>query len=180
MNGLITEQTYATTLDLPINLPSTQLKQGDWLTVASVVISAPMQLVYTALTLQMTGTTINSVLDVAQSNKINPSLDLAFLGVFLNFDDTTHPANQTALDVLIIRDAQMLALDCVPVTATQGQLISTRTAAPLTFETPGVYSWVIANNMKPSTDANPAIPVSTSIDFNLCATGTVRLQLAPL
>jgi len=41
----------------------------------------------------------------------------------------------------------------------------------------GVYSWILTNNMQPSTDTTPVIPPSTSIDFRVAVTGCVRMEL---
>ena len=176
---LITEAQFDNNLDLPVALPSTEVKQGDWLTIATVLLEAPAVLTYQFATLQMLGTSIPSVLSIDASNKINPSLDLAFLGLYLNFDDTTHPANQSALDTLVVRDAGTQSQVCLSTLASQGQFVVNRTAAAIVVSAPGVYSWVIGNNMQASTEASPGVPPSTSIDFNLAATGSFRLTLVP-
>lgn len=177
--SLITDNTLAQTIDLPVALAATEVKQGDWLTIASFVITAPMRLRYKFMTFQMLGASITNLSDIGNANKINDSQDLATIGLYLNFDHTTHPALQNAIDLVQIRNAYDLAATCIPVSQIQGQFITVRTAPEIVATTAGVYTFVIGNNMKENSDPNGPIPQSTSIDFNLCVTGAVRIELLP-
>ena len=171
--ALLTENTLSNTLDIPVNLPATEVQMGDWLIVSSINLVAPMQLTYQFMTLQMLASSV-STQSIVQANMIVPSLDYAFIGLYVNYS-SGHPANSPALDILRIRQNPTVASNCVPIPDTLGQFISVRSSPTLTFKTPGVYSFIVANNMQPS--AQSTIPTSTSIDFQLVATGQIRLAL---
>jgi hypothetical protein len=172
--AFLTENTLSKTLDLPINLPSTELKMGDWLIVSTIKLVYPMRLSYRFMTLQMLSSSVTTS-DIVAANKVSPSLDLAFMGIYLNYS-SGHPGTQPALDVVKIRESQSAAIDCVPVNELSGQFITVRTEPLVEYSSPGVYTFIIANNMQASTDST--IPTTTSIDFRLCATGQIRLELS--
>jgi len=171
--AFLTEAKVAKTLDIPVNLPATEVKQGDWLIVATIKISSPMKLTYQFMTLQMLSSSVDTSLIVA-GNKVSPSLDLAFIGLYRNYL-SGHPGTQPALDVVKIRETDNSQLDCIPITDISGQFITVRFAPLVTYATAGVYSFIVANNMQSS--ATSTIPLTTSIDFKLCATGQIRLEL---
>lgn len=171
--AFLTENKVAKTLDIPVSLPAAELKQGDWLVVASIKLKEPMKLTFWYLTFQMLASSVDTR-DIGESNKISPALDLAFLGLYRDYT-SGHPSNTPALDVVRIRENISVSGDCLPVTDTLGQFITVRSSPVLTFTTPGVYSFIVANNMQPS--ASSAIATTTSIDFQLCATGQIRLEL---
>jgi len=172
--AFLTENTLSKTLDLPINLPSTELKMGDWLVVATIKLVYPMRLSYRFMTLQMLSSSVDTT-TIVTANKISPSLDLAFLGLYLNYS-SGHPGTQAALDVIKIRESESASVDCVPVNEISGQFITVRTEPLVQYTTPGIYSFILANNMQASTEST--IPTTTSIDFRLLATGQVRLELS--
>jgi hypothetical protein len=172
--SFLTENTLAKTLDLPINLAATELKMGDWLIVSTIKLVLPMKLSYRFMTLQMLSSTVDTTL-IVPGNKISPSLDFAFIGLYLNYS-SGHPGTQPALDVVKIRENPSAAVDCVPVNQVSGQFITVRTDPLVQFTTPGIYTFILANNMQASTDST--IPSTTSIDFRLSATGQVRLELS--
>lgn len=171
--AFLTESKVAKTLDVPVNLPSTTLAQGDWLVVAAIKLVSPMKLTYQFMTLQMLSSTVDTTL-IESVNKVSPSLDLAFIGLYINYT-SGHPGLQPALDVVKIRETDNSQLDCVPVADVSGQFITSRTSPLVTYTTPGIYSFIVANNMQSS--ATSSIPITTSIDFQLCATGQIRLEL---
>jgi hypothetical protein len=172
--AFITENSLAKTLDIPINLPSTELKMGDWLIVATIKLVYPMKLKYRFMTLQMLSSNV-ATSDILTVNKISPSLDLAFIGLYLNYS-SGHPGTQPALDVVKIRENESANVDCIPVNELSGQFITVRKEPLVEYTTPGVYTFIIANNMQASTEST--IPTTTSIDFRLVATGQVRLELS--
>ena len=145
---------------------------GDWLVVATIKLVAPMKLTYKFMTLQMLSSSV-PVQDIVDANKIVPALDLAFIGLYVNYS-SGHPSQSPALDIVRIRE-NVSSVDCIPVTDSLGQFITVRSGSVLTFTTPGVYSFIVANNMQPSSQS--VIPTSTSIDFQLSATGQIRLEL---
>lgn len=171
--AFLTESKVSKTLDIPVNLPATELKQGDWLVVASIKIKEPMKLSFWYLTFQMLSSSVDTR-DIDETNKISPALDLAFLGLYRDYT-SGHPSDTPALDVVRIRETISVSGDCIPVTDTLGQFITVRSSPVLEFTTPGVYSFIVANNMQPSSAS--VIPTTTSIDFQLCATGQIRLEL---
>lgn len=172
--AFLTENSLAKTLDIPINLATTELKMGDWLTIAAIKLVYPMRLKYRFMTLQMLSSNVDTSL-IVTANKLSPSLDLAFVGLYLDYT-SGHPGTQPALDVVKIRENASLAVDCIPVNELAGQFITVRTEPLVEYATPGVYSFIVANNMQASTDST--IPTTTSIDFRLCATGQIRLELS--
>ncbi|MGV0949076.1 MAG: hypothetical protein ACOYB3_00080 [Azonexus sp.] len=171
--ALLTENKVSKTLDIPVNLPATELKMGDWLVVASIKLKEPMKLTYWYLTFQMIASSVDTR-DIIDDNKISPALDLAFLGLYRDYT-SGHPSDTPALDVVRIRENISVSGDCIPVTDLLGQFITVRSSPVLAFTTPGVYSFIVANNMKSS--ASSAIATTTSIDFQLCVTGQIRLEL---
>ena len=171
--ALLTEQKVARTLDIPVSLPATELKMGDWLVVASIKVKEPMRLTYWYLTFQMLASSVDTR-DIIEANKISPALDLAFIGLYRDYT-SGHPSATPALDVVRIRESGASTLDCIPITDTLGQFITVRSSPVLTFTTPGIYSFIVANNMQASSAS--AIPTTTSIDFQLSVTGQIRLEL---
>lgn len=171
--ALLTESKVSKTLDIPVNLPMTELKMGDWIVVASIKLKEPMKLTYWYLTLQMLSSTVNTN-DIVDANKISPALDFAFLGLYRDYT-SGHPSDTPALDVVRIRESISSSGDCIPISDTLGRFITVRSSPVLTFTTPGVYSFILANNMQASSSST--IPTTTSIDFTMCVTGQIRLEL---
>lgn len=156
----ITENQLSNMMDVPVALPATDLRMGDWVVVSTVKVVAPMRLTYRMANLNVMLATVDTAL-VTNGNKIYGNLGLAYLALRLNYS-TGSPGAAGGLDVLV---ANVLG-------------ITSRDASTSVVVTvPGIYSWIVANNMQPSTDTVPLIPTSTSIDFRLAVTGTVRLDL---
>lgn len=156
----ITENQLSNMMDVPVALPATDLRMGDWVVVSTVKVVAPMRLTYRMANLNVMLATVDTAL-VTNGNKIYGNLGLAYLTLRLNYS-TGSPGAAGGLDVLV---ANVLG-------------ITSRDASTSVVVTvPGIYSWIVANNMQPSTDTAPLIPTSTSIDFRLAVTGTVRLDL---
>ena len=154
----LTEQQLSNTIDLPVSLPATDLMTGDWLVLGTVNIVAPMQLTYRFASVQL----ISSTVDVSQidvTNQIYGNLGLVFLTLQPNYVNGS-PGAAGALDALV---APALGI------------YERNSAAPVTITTPGSYSWIIANNMQPSSTS--VIPASTPINFRVLVTGSVRLEL---
>lgn len=171
--ALLTENKVSKTLDIPVNLPTTELKMGDWLVIASIKIAEPMRLSFWYLTFQMLASSVDTR-DIDESNMISPALDLAFIGLYRDYT-SGHPSATPALEAIRIRESISVNGDCIPITDTLGQFITVRSSPVLQFTTPGVYSFIVANNMQASSTS--AIATTTSIDFQLCATGQIRLEL---
>lgn len=155
--GYLTENKLKGTIDLPIALPATTIKQGDWVVVATVKLVAPQRLSLRSLTLQLLEANVD-VADIATANKVVPNLGLLYVVLRKDYTSGT-PGGSGALDYL--------ALDDVGVT--------TRSTVPVLLTAPGSYSLICANNMQAVTGVT--IPTSTSIDFKALVTGQFRLEL---
>jgi len=157
----LTEARLDSVMDIPISLPSTTLQQGDWLVVGSIQILAPMTLTYRFANLDL----INSTVDATQIRSVNQifgNLGLVYLSLWLNYSSGSSPGAAGALDVLIAPTLGTFQRDLTKV---------------VTLNTPGVYSWLIANNCQPSSDPSSLLDPSLSIDFTVTITGQVRLDL---
>jgi hypothetical protein len=155
----LTEHKLASIMDLPVSLSSTEIRQGDWLLIATVKIVQPMALIVRYLNIQLLSSNID-VARVSNSNKIYGNLGLAYVALRLNYTGGS-PGLPGATETLVATDLGITARD-----------VST----PLIISVPGTYSWVVANNM--AADTSSLIPASTSIDFKLSVTGQVRLDLS--
>jgi hypothetical protein len=98
---------------------------------------------------------------ITAGNKIYGNLGLAYLTLRKDYTSGS-PGAAGGLDVLVSDGLG---------------IVSRNPVVSVVITAAGVYSWIIASNMQPSTDTVPLIPVSTSIDFRLAVTGTVRLEL---
>jgi len=156
----LTESQLRNVMDIPIALPSTDLHMGDWVMLAAVKISVPMRLTYRVCNLQLSACTVDTAL-ITAGNKIYGNLGLAYLTLRKDYTSGS-PGAAGGLDVLIS--------NALGITSRNPDNIVELTTA-------GVYSWIIASNMQPSTDTVPLIPVSTSINFRLAVNGTARLEL---
>lgn len=156
----ITENQLSNVMDIPIALSATDLRMGDWIVVATVKIVAPMRLTYKFANLQLLASTVIST-DITNGNKIYGNLGFCYLALRLNYSSGS-PGVAGGLDALV---------------ASSLGVTSRSTSTSVVVTDAGVYSWIIANNLQPSTDTTPIIPVSTSIDFRVAVTGTVRLEL---
>jgi hypothetical protein len=153
----LTEAKLKNVVDLPIALPDTLLKQGDWLVVATVKLYAPQRLSMRAMTLQLLDCTVDTS-SIGTVNRIVPNLGLVY--VVLRKDYTSGiPGLSGALDYLFLEDIGVVS----------------RTAVPSVMTDPGNYSVLVANNMQAS-DASD-VPTSTSIDLKALVTGQFRLEL---
>jgi hypothetical protein len=156
----LTENKLGTTLDIPISLASTDVRMGDWLVVASVKIVTPMRLTYSVANIQLQQCTVDTTL-ITSGNKIFGNLGFVYLTMRKDYT-SGNPGSAGGLDALV---------------GTSLSFFSRDVTSPVIVTDPGIYSWIMASNMQPSTDASPLISPSTSIDFRVLATGTVRLEL---
>jgi hypothetical protein len=159
----LTENQLSNTMHIPIALPATNLIMGNWITLASLVISAPMQLTYRFGSVQLFSSSVDTSL-ITSSNLAYGNLGFAYLALRQNYVSGP-PGAAGGLDAVI---APLLGVYSRDITV------------PVIITTPGTYSWIIANNMQPSADSPPLIDPSISIDFQLAVTGTVRLELDTL
>lgn len=156
----ITESMLSNVLDIPIALPATDLRMGDWVAVGAVKIVAPMRLTYKLSTLQVFESTVDTSL-ITSGNKIYGNLGFVYLALRRNYS-TGSPGAAGGLDVLA---------------ATSMGVFSRVLTNVVVAVTPGTYSWIVASNMQPSTDTTPLIPATTSIDFRVAVTGVARIEM---
>jgi len=156
----LTENMLSNVVDIPITLYSTDLRMGDWVVLATTKIVTPMRLTYKVASLSLSASTVNPI-DITNGNKVYGNLGLVYIAMRLNYT-SGNPGEAGGLDSLVATGLGTFSRDpSVVVTVTE----------------PGVYSWIITNNMQPSTDVSPIIPISTSIDFRVTANGVARIEL---
>ena len=156
----LTENQLGNVMDLPVALSATDLRMGDWVVIAAVKVVTPVQLTYKLANLTVSAATVNTA-DITAGNKIYGNLGLVYLTLRKDYTSGS-PGVAGGYDVLVATDLGIYSRD---------------TSLGVIITAPGVYSWIVASNMQASTDAVPVIPTSTSIDFRVAVTGTVRLQL---
>lgn len=156
----ITENQLSNILDIPVALATTNLRMGDWLVIASVRLVAPMRLTYRWSSLTLFSATVD-IEDISNGNKIYGNLGLVYLTLRKDYI-SGNPGAAGGLDALV-------GLDLTTV--------NRNPASPVIVTAPGVYSWIVANNMQASTDTAPVIPASTSVDFRVTINGAARLEL---
>lgn len=154
----LTERKFSNTLDVPVNLPSTEIKMGDWVVIATIKLVAPARLTYRMMNLNLIGSTFN-VSNLIAANRIVPNFGLCYIGLFFNYI-SGDPSGIPALDVLYAT----------------GSGVIYRIASPIVTAQEGTYSWIAANNVQIS-DQNPLLTTSSSVDFTLSCVGQARIEL---
>ena len=155
--SFLTEAKLSNVVDLPLALPATEIKQGDWLLVATIRVVSPMKLTYRYANLKLIAASVDTG-DIQASNKVSGSLGLAYLTVRRNYAGES-PDAAGALDTIIINDIGLSERDYT---------------SSVEFTTAGDYSWIVANNMQAADGVT--IPASTEINFTVSVSGSVRLS----
>lgn len=155
--GYVTTSKLTNILDLPVQIPTTEIKMGDWVVIGSVKISTPARLRFRFLNLQLHAANV-AMGDISASNKVLGNLGFAYVALRRDYS-AGNPGAAGALEVLSIS-----AID-----------LAERSSVETIYSTPGRYSWIVANNMQPSSTS--VIPTSTEINFKISVTGQVRLEL---
>lgn len=158
--GYITDSRLANIIDVPVALPATEIKQGDWLVIATVKIATPQQLRFRFLNFQMHSSNV-TISDITASNKVLGNLGYAYVALRRDYQSGS-PGAAGALEILSISAVGL----------------AERANVETIYATPGSYSWLVANNMQPSNTSG--VPTSTEINFILSVTGQVRLELDSL
>lgn len=153
----LTENQLAATLDIPIALPSTELRQGDWLVIATTKVVTPMRLRFRYLSLSLLSCTVNTSL-ISNSNRIYGNLGFVYIALRKDYSGES-PGSADAQDI-------------VSVTALGTY---NRPDTELVLDAEGAYSWIIANNMR--ANASSSIPTDTDINFRVAVTGMARLEM---
>jgi hypothetical protein len=154
----LTERKLSNTLDIPINLPTTEIKMGDWVVIATIKLVAPAQLTYRMMNLNFVSSTV-PLPNITAVNKVVPNYGLCYVGLFFNYV-SGDPSSLPALDVV-----QASTFDVVE-----------RTATPIVTATEGTYSWIAVNNVQYNSQ-NSLLSVSDSADFTVSCVGQARLEL---
>lgn len=153
----MTESKLSSIVDLPVALPSTTLKQGAYLVIASVKLIAGQRLTLRSLNLHLQESPVDTTL-IDLTNKVLPSLGLVY--VVLRRDYTTgSPGGTGALDVL---KTDTVGLVARPTTA-------------LVVTAPGNYSLICVNNAQASTSS--AVSSAIPLDFKVVVNGQLRHEL---
>lgn len=154
----LTERKLSNTLDIPVNLPTTEIKMGDWIVIATVKIDAPTRLTYRMLNMNFVSSTVD-LNDLTSDNRIVPNFGLCYVGLYFNYT-SGDPSGLPALDVVQTSNLGIIA----------------RTATPIVTAVPGTYSWLAVNNIQFS-DQNALLTTGDSADFTLNCVGQARLEL---
>lgn len=155
--SFLTDNKLASVYDMPVALPATELRQGDWLVVATLKVVSPTVVSWKHVNLTLLSASVDTGL-ITAGNRISGNLGLVFLSIHKDYAGE-QPNASGALDVFGV-----------------GALGTyTRPTDPEVFlAEEGTYSWVIANNMQPSETSS--VPTSTSIDFFVSVNGVARLD----
>jgi hypothetical protein len=154
----LTERKLSNTLDIPVNLPTAEIKMSDWLVIATVKLVAPTRLTYRMMNLNFVSSTV-ALTNITSVNRIVPNFGLCYVGLFFNYN-SGDPSGLPALDVLQANNFG----------------VAERTATPIVISTEGTYSWIAVNNIQFS-DQNTLLGVGDSADFTLSCVGQARLEL---
>ncbi len=154
----LTERKLANTLDAPINLPTTEIKMGDWVVVATIALISPARFTYRFMNLNLVSSSFDTT-KITPSNLIVPGFGFVYLGLFFNYV-SGDPGGLPPLDVVE--------------TSTIG--VVHRGGNPLVLTSPGTYSWIAVNNIQFNSQ-NALLTQTDSADFKLSCTGQCRVEL---
>jgi hypothetical protein len=156
--GYLTETKLSNTLDVPISLPTTEIKMGDWMVLSTISIVAPTQVTYRMLNLSFSNTTV-PLTNILAANLIVPNFGLCYVGMYYNYT-SGDPSGLSTLDIL----------------STNALGVISRTATPVVTTQPGTYSWIAVNNVQFSSQ-NALLTISDSADFTINVVGQARIEL---
>ena len=159
--GYLTESRLSELMDAPVSLPATELKQGDWVVVASVKVQQPMRISCRLLDFQLISASVD-VTKISPNNKIFGNLGLAYLVLRKDYASGS-PGAAGGLDTIVATGIGIFPRD---------------TSTPVVAVEPGTYSWIVANNMQATTSSTDPIQPTTSIDFVVSCLGSVRVELS--
>jgi len=153
----LTESKLSSTFDLPVAMPATVLKQGDFLILSTIKVTNGMRVSWKHVNINLIACSVNTGL-IAASNKIGGSLGFVYIALRKDYVNES-PGSSGALDIYGV--------------SALGTYTRPTTPEVLIVE-PGTYSWLVANNMQPSNSST--VPASTSIDFTLAVSGMARIE----
>lgn len=155
----LTENKLTTTYDLPVTMPATELRQGDFLVLATLKVTSGMRVTWKHVNINLISCSVNTGL-IAASNKIGGSFGFVYIALRKDYVNES-PGAAGALDIYGV--------------SALGTYTRPTTPEVLIVE-PGTYSWLLANNMQPSNSSS--VPASTRIDFTAVVSGTARVEYA--
>jgi hypothetical protein len=154
----LTERKLSNTLDIPVNLPTSEIKMGDWVVIATIKLVAPARLTYRMMNLNFVSSTV-PLSNITAANRIVPNFGLCYVGLYYNYT-SGDPSALGALDILSASSFD----------------VHMRTSTPVVTAAEGTYSWIAVNNVQFS-EQNSLLTVSESADFTLSCVGQARLEL---
>jgi len=169
----LTTQELESVIDLPISMPNTLLRSGDWLVVASFNLAEGQTLVYKDMNLTVISASIAGV-DLALGNEcnqfniklLNNSYGISYIGIAKDFSVTTDPQSVawvgTAADVI----------SAVSV----GTYTRPSSAIELLITESGIYSVVLVNNCE-STTSSVTTSQLYNVDLRMVVSSQIRLKL---
>jgi hypothetical protein len=144
----LTTQELDSVIDLPISMPSTLVRSGDWLVVASFNLLSGQTLLYKDMNLTVLSASIDGV-DLALGNQcnqfniklLNNSYGISYVGIAKDFSATSDPQSVTWIGSA----ADVISADSV------GTYVRSSSATELEITESGVYSVVLVNNCESTT-----------------------------
>ena len=155
--SFLTDNRLANVYDMPVALPATELRQGDWLVIATLKVVESMRVTWKHVNLSLLSCSVDTSL-ITSGNRVAGNLGLVYLTLRKDYAGD-NPNAAEALDVFGV--------------STLGTFVRPTTPEVVIVE-PGDYAWVVANNMQPSSSSS--VPSSSSIDFFVSVSGIARLE----
>jgi hypothetical protein len=169
----LTTQELDSVIDLPISMPSTLVRSGDWLVVASFNLLSGQTLLYKDMNLTVLSASIDGV-DLALGNQcnqfniklLNNSYGISYVGIAKDFSATSDPQSVTWIGSA----ADVISADSV------GTYVRSSSATELEITESGVYSVVVVNNCE-STTSTQTTSQLYNVDLKMIVSSQIRLKL---
>ena len=169
----LTTQELDSVIDLPISMPSTLVRSGDWLVVASFNLLSGQTLLYKDMNLTVLSASIDGV-DLALGNQcnqfniklLNNSYGISYVGIAKDFSATSDPQSVTWIGSA----ADVISADSV------GTYVRSSSATELEITESGVYSVVLVNNCE-STTSTQTTSQLYNVDLKMIVSSQIRLNL---
>jgi hypothetical protein len=169
----LTTQELDSVIDLPISMPSTLVRSGDWLVVASFNLLSGQTLLYKDMNLTVLSASIDGV-DLALGNQcnqfniklLNNSYGISYVGIAKDFSATSDPQSVTWIGSA----ADVISADSV------GTYVRSSSATELEITESGVYSVVLVNNCE-STTSTQTTSQLYNVDLKMIVSSQIRLKL---
>ena len=169
--GYLTQDQLDQQLDLPVQLPLTDLQASQWLIISTFEITSPQAFTLRWLQLQLTamsavdstgGTVVvtpdasgNCVFPAQGPSLVVPTLGLVYVGLYSALDPLQQPSFQAAQEapLYIPYNAALLPPQ-----------YAVRSLKPTIYASAGIYSFVVVNN---TTNQLQSVSVSGQVRVNL-------------